>query len=391
MASLDELLTTLGHGNGSDLHLSAGSPPRMRVDGELVIMDLPPLTPDEVRNLAYSTLTPAQIAHYEAHRELDFSFTVKDVGRFRANLFCQRGAVCAAFRLIPFEVWPLKRLNLNTELIERICAEPQGLVLVTGATGSGKTTTLAAMVGHINQTQNAHVVTVEDPIEFVHKHGRCLVNQREVGRDTESFSNALRAALREDPDVIMVGEMRDLESIQTALTLAETGHLILATLHTRDCVSTITRIIDVFPAHQQQQIRTQLSFTLTAVISQVLVPRRTGRGRTMACEVLVANPAVRGLIRENKAHQIYSIIQTSAEEGMQTLNQSLAALVRRNEITYDAAAAATGNLEDLDSTIRGQGEAHSRRRAPDAPARVKTPFSREEGVADRQVAPARLA
>jgi len=352
MVQLEELLELLLERGGSDLHLSAGSPPRIRVDGQLVPTDHPKLTPDTSKDVIYSILNNEQIARFEEDLELDFSFGITGMGRFRTNVFLQRGAVGAVMRVIPFDIWPISRLGLNEELIEEICAKPKGLVLVTGATGSGKSTTLASMVDYINRTRTDHIVTIEDPIEFVHRNKQCLVNQREVGTDTRAFPKALRSVLRQDPDVILIGEMRDQETIESALTLAETGHLTFGTLHTSDCIQTINRIVDVFPAHQQQQIRTQLSFTLEAVFCQALLPRRNSRGRVMACEVMVANSAIRGLIRDNKAHQIYSIIQTGAKVGMRTLNQNLFDLYRTGQISFDDALATTGNPDDLRRTFK---------------------------------------
>jgi len=353
MVQLEELLELLVERGGSDLHMTAGSPPRLRIDGLLTPTDHPKLTPETSKALIYSILNNEQIARFEGDLELDLSFGISGLGRFRTNVFMQRGAVGAVMRVIPFEVWPLHRIGLNVELAEELCSKPKGLVLVTGATGSGKSTTLAAMIDFINRTRTDHIVTIEDPIEFVHRNKKCLVNQREVGTDTHGFPGALRAVLRQDPDVILIGEMRDQETIQAALTLAETGHLTFGTLHTSDCVQTMNRIVDVFPAYQQQQIRTQLSFTLEAVFCQVLLPRRNSRGRVLACEVMVANSAVRGLIRENKAHQIYSIIQTGARQGMMTLNQSLFDLYRTGQIALDDCLAATGDPEDMRRTFQG--------------------------------------
>jgi twitching motility protein PilT len=352
MVQLEELLELLVERGGSDLHIAAGAAPCVRIDGKLIPTDHPKFTPESSKALVYSILNNEQIARFEEEMELDLSFGMSGLGRFRTNVFLQRGAVGAVMRIIPFDVWPLDRLGLNVELIEEICGKPKGLVLVTGATGSGKSTTLAAMIDYINRTRSDHIVTIEDPIEFVHRNKSCLVNQREVGTDTRSFGRALRAVLREDPDVILIGEMRDQETIQAALTLAETGHLTFGTLHTSDCVQTINRIVDVFPAHQQQQIRTQLSFTIEAIFCQSLLPRRQSRGRVLACEVLVANSAVRGLIRDNKAHQMYSIIQTGARQGMMTLNQHLCELYRTGQIAFDDAIAATSDPDDLRRTFQ---------------------------------------
>lgn len=337
MISMEELLTLLIQRGGSDLHLSVGSPPRIRIDGRLVAMEFDTLTPEVAQKLIYSILTSDQIARFEKNFELDCSFGFAGHGRFRTNVFMQRGTIAAVLRVIPFEVFDFNQLGLPIKVCEELCNLPKGLVLVTGATGSGKSTSLAAMVNYINEQRAGHIVTIEDPIEFLHQNKRCLVNQREVGGDTRAFGNALRAVLRQDPDVVLVGEMRDMETIEAALTLAETGHLTFATLHTSDAVQTINRIVDVFPAHQQQQIRTQLSFTLQGVFCQQLLPRATGRGRALAAEVMICNPAIRSLVRENKAHQIYSIIQTGGRIGMKTMNQSLADLYKANIVSYDEA------------------------------------------------------
>ena len=316
MVTLEELLETLVSRGGSDLHISAGSPPKIRVHGKLVDVAPESMPHDETKKLVYSILSNDQIAAFEEHLELDLSFGVQGLGRFRTNVFQQRGTVAAVFRLIPFEVKGFAELGLPEDVCTRLCELPKGLILVTGATGSGKSTTLASMVDHINQTRDDHIVTIEDPIEFLHRNKRCLFNQREVGSDTVQFKHALRSVLRQDPDVVLIGEMRDLETIEAALTLAETGHLTFATLHTSDAVQTINRIVDVFPAYQQQQIRTQLSFTLQGVFSQQLLPHSSGSGRVMAAEVMIANTAIRALIRENKSHQIYSQIQPGGKDGL---------------------------------------------------------------------------
>ncbi len=292
-------------------------------------------------------LKAEQIARFERDLELDFSFGISGLGRFRTNVFQQRGAVGAVMRIVPWEVMPMDKLGLPRSLLEKMCTLPKGLVLVTGATGSGKSTTLAAMIDHINNTRNDHVVTVEDPIEFVHRNKKCLFNQREVGTDTQSFAAALRSVLRQDPDIVLIGEMRDQETIEAALRISETGHLTFGTLHTSDCVQTINRIIDVFPSYQQPQIRTQLSFVLEAVFCQQLLSRSDGRGRVLAAEIMVCNSAVRSLVRDDKAHQIYSIIQTSGKLGMRTMNQSLFELYRAGLITYEEALAHTSDPEDL--------------------------------------------
>ncbi|MBI3819131.1 MAG: type IV pilus twitching motility protein PilT [Planctomycetes bacterium] len=352
MISMEELLTLLIQRGGSDLHLAAGSPPRIRVDGKLVSTEFDEMTPEQVRKLVYSILLPEQIARFEKNWELDCSFGFSGFGRFRTNVFMQRGSCAAVLRVIPHEISTFEKLGLPRKTCEEICSLPKGLVLVTGATGSGKSTTLAAMIDHINQTRHEHIVTVEDPIEFLHRNKSCLINQREVGGDTHSFANALRSVLREDPDVVLVGEMRDTETIEAALTLSETGHLTFATLHTSDAVQTINRIVDVFPADRQQQIRTQLSFSLQAVFCQQLLQRATGRGRALAAELMVVNPAIRALIRENKAHQMYSLIQIGGKQGMKTMNQSLAELYRTNLVSYDDALASSSDPNDLNQLLR---------------------------------------
>ncbi len=357
MIGIEELLQIMVQRGGSDLHVTAGSAPKVRIDGSLVSTEHEVLTPDQTKKIAYSVLTAEQIAKYEANLELDISFGIDGLGRFRTNVFQQRGAVGAVFRIIPYHIRSFSELGLPLDVSQSICALPKGLVLMTGATGSGKSTSLAAMIDYINEHRCEHVVTIEDPIEFLHRNKNCLFNQREVGSDTHSFSNARRSVLREDPDIVLIGEMRDLETIELALTLAETGHLTLATLHTVDTVQSINRIVDVFPSHQQQQVRTQLSFVLQAVYCQQLVPHASGRGRALAVEVMIANAAIRALIRDNKAHQIYSLIQTGGKYGMCTMNQALYDLYSANEVTYDEALARTTDPEDLKRTFqRGTGE-----------------------------------
>ena len=350
--TIEELLQLLVDRNGSDLHLSAGSPPKARVDGHLYDTEHPPMRPDETKALIYSFLTSDQVARFERDHELDLSFGLEGLGRFRVNVFMQRGSVASVLRMIPEQVRHFEELGLPRSMCESVARLPRGLVLVTGATGSGKSTTLAAMLDFINETRADHVLTIEDPIEFLHRNKGCLFNQREVGSDTASFKSALKSALREDPDVVLVGEMRDTETIEAALTIAETGHLTFGTLHTSDCVQSINRIIDVFPAHQQQQIRTQLSFTLQSVFCQQLIPAAAGSGRILALEVMMANSAVRSLIRDDKAHQIYSIIQTGGKLGMQTMNQSLGNLVQQNFITFDQAMSYSGDIDDLKRTLQ---------------------------------------
>ena len=351
LVTIEELLQILVDQGGSDLHISAGSPPKVRVDGHLYNTEHPVLMPDATKKLIYSFLTGDQIARFENNLELDLSFGVEGLGRFRVNVFMQRGSTAAVLRMIPAEVRGFDELGLPRAICEQVSGLPRGLVLVCGATGSGKSTTLAAMLDYINETRSDHVLTVEDPIEFLHRNKGCLFNQREIGSDTKGFSSALRSALREDPDIVLVGEMRDMETIEAALTIAETGHLTFGTLHTSDCVQAINRVVDVFPSHQQQQIRTQLSFTLQAVFCQQLVPTAQGSGRALALEIMIANSAVRALVRDDKAHQIYSIIQTNGKLGMQTMNQALGELVARQMITYDQALNHSADIEDLQRTL----------------------------------------
>ncbi len=346
MITMEDLLALVVRKGGSDLHISANSPPRIRVDGVLIPVETEPLTPDDTRRLATSVLTSDQIAKLDRDLELDCSFELEGQGRFRANVFHQRGTVACALRLVPHEIADFDKLGLPRKVCERLCGLSSGLVLVTGATGSGKSTTLASMVDLINRTQQGHIVTVEDPIEFAHKSQGCMVTQREIGNDSREFKYALRSVLRQDPDYVLIGELRDLETIESALTLSETGHLTFGTLHTSDAVQTINRIIDVFPAHQQQQIRTQLSFTLEAVFCQQLLPSASGRGRALAAEIMLATPAVRALIREGKAHQIYSQIQTGGRMGMKTLSSWLADLVRAGKV----------RLEDAERSISDPNE-----------------------------------
>ncbi len=352
LPTLSDLLKRMVEVGGSDLHITTNSPPRIRVHGELKpCEDLPVLGPADTKQLAYSVLTDAQKHRFEENLELDFSFGLKDIARFRGNLFNQRGATAGVFRVIPFEIRGFNQLGLPPPL-RKLCEKPRGLILVTGPTGSGKSTTLAAMLDVINQTRHEHMITIEDPIEFLHPHKKCLVNQREVHSDTHSFSNSLRAALREDPDVVLIGEMRDLETIESALRIAETGHLTFATLHTNSAASTIHRVIDVFPAHQQSQIRAQLSLVLEGVLCQALLPRADGKGRVMAMEILVPNAAIRNLIREDKIHQIYSAMQSGQDKfGMQTFNQSLSSLYQRRLITLETALGRSSNMDELQDMI----------------------------------------
>jgi len=335
MATLYDLLKMMIEKNASDLHITTGSPPRLRVDGKLVSVDNPPLNPSDTKSLCYSILTDAQKHKFEENNELDLSFGVKGLSRFRSNIFMQRGAVAGAFRTIPFEIRGFKELGLP-EIVNELVKKPRGLILVTGPTGSGKSTTLAAMVDRINTERYDHIITVEDPIEYLHPHKKCLINQREVNADTASFKAALKYVLRQDPDVVLIGEMRDLETIEAALTVSETGHLTMATLHTNSAVQTLNRVIDVFPPHQQDQIRVQLSFVLEGIFAQQLIPKKSGTGRVLAVELLVPNPAIRNLIREDKVHQIYSMMQTGqAKFGMQTMNQSLYELYTKGLLTYE--------------------------------------------------------
>jgi twitching motility protein PilT len=349
--TLSELLKKMIEMGGSDLHITTNSPPRIRVHGRLRPLDMPPLTAADTKALAYSVLTDAQKHRFEENLELDFSFGLKNLARFRANLFNQRGAVGAVFRTIPWEIKGFEALGLP-QVVKGLCDKPRGLVLVTGPTGSGKSTTLAAMLDKINADREEHMITVEDPIEFLHNHKKCLVNQREIHADTHSFANALRAALREDPDVVLIGEMRDLETIESALRIAETGHLTFATLHTNSAVSTINRIVDVFPAHQQPQIRAQLSMVLEGILCQALLPRSDGRGRCMVMEIMMPNAAIRNLIREDKIHQIYSAMQTgTGQTGMQTFNQSLATAYSNKLISLETALSRSSNPEELQDMI----------------------------------------
>jgi twitching motility protein PilT len=355
MANLHQLLQTMIEKGASDLHITTGSPPQLRIDGKLLPLNAPPLNASETKQLCYSILTDAQKHKFEENHELDLSFGLKGLSRFRCNVFMQRGAVAAAIRTIPFKILTFPELGLP-EVVDDLVKKPRGLILVTGPTGSGKSTTLAAMIDKINGERHEHIVTVEDPIEYLHHHKKCVVNQREVNSDTKSFGAALKYILRQDPDVVLIGEMRDLETIEAALTVSETGHLTLATLHTNSAAQTMNRIIDVFPPHQQAQVRAQLSFVLEGVLSQQLLPKASGRGRVLAVEVMVPNPAIRNLIREDKIHQIYSMMQTGqAKFGMQTMNQSLFDLFSKRLLTYEEAVGRSSIPEEVIQMINRSG------------------------------------
>src|SRR5215471_15788162 len=354
--TLPELLKKTVELQGSDLHITISTPPQVRVHGHLQRLDGPDMTPSDTKALTYSVLTDSQKKRFEESLELDFSFGIKGLARFRCNMFNQRGAVAAVYRLIPEKIRTFQELGLPT-VLATLAERPRGLVLITGPTGSGKSTTLAAMIDKINSERRDHILTIEDPIEYIHPHKNCLVNQREVHSDTASFSNALRAALREDPDIVLIGEMRDLETVESALKIAETGHLTFGTLHTNSAAQTINRIIDIFPANQQSQIRTQLSLVLEGIVCQALLPKADGKGRVVSLEIMVPTPAIRNLIRDDKIHQIYGAMQTGQEKlGMQTANQSLASLYMRKQITLETALGASSNRDELQDMInRGVG------------------------------------
>jgi len=351
MITMEELLALLVRQGGSDLHVSVGSPPRIRIDGELMPVEHPALNGDDTRRLATSVLSGDQIAKVDRDLELDCSFGLEGYGRFRANVFYQQGAVAAVMRAIPTGIPTFEQLGMPIEICQKLCSMKSGLVLVTGSTGAGKSTSLAAMIDYVNTNRRGHIVTIEDPVEFTHKHKGCMVSQREVGGDTHGFDRALKSVLRQDPDFVLVGELRDLETIEAALTLSETGHLTFATLHTSDAVQTINRIIDVFPAHQQSQVRTQLSFTLEAVFCQQLLPLQTGRGRALASEIMIATPAIRALIRDGKTHQIYSQVQTGGRVGMNTMPQSLSGLVRSGKVTLEEAEKRCNDVTELQNLL----------------------------------------
>ncbi len=363
MANMHQFLKAMIEKGASDLHLTVGTAPQLRIDGKLHPLKVPPLSAPETKQLCYSVLTDAQKHKFEETNELDLSFSVQRLSRFRGNVFVQRGNIAGAFRAIPFKIKTFEELALPKAVAD-LAERPRGLVLVTGPTGSGKSTTLATIVDRINQERHEHIVTVEDPIEYLHQHKNCVVNQREVGADTTSFKAALKYILRQDPDVVLIGEMRDLETIEAALSVAETGHLAFATLHTNSTVQTINRIIDVFPPYQQSQVRAQLSFVLEGVMCQALLPRANGPGRAMALEVMIPNAAIRNLIREDKVHQIYSAMQVGQEKfGMQTMNQSLASLFQRRMITMDDALGRSADVDELRNMVGQGGGGMAMRRA----------------------------
>jgi len=355
MIELQKLLEVVIEKKASDLHVTTGAPPQFRIDGKLMSFDNTVLTAPDTKRLCYSVLTDAQRHKLEEENELDFSFGIKGLSRFRGNIYMQRGAIAGAFRAISFDILNFSELGIPP-IVNELIKKPKGLVLVTGPTGTGKSTTLAAMIDKINNERNAHIITIEDPIEYLHRHKNCIVNQREVNSDTKTFGAALRHVLRQDPDIILIGEMRDLETIGAALLTAETGHLTFATLHTNSCVETINRIIDVFPPHQQQQVRTQLSFVLEGVLSQQLISKVGGKGRALAMEVLIPNPAIRNLVREDKIQQLYSLMQVGqAKFGMQTMNQALLSLVERHLISVDDAMERSHNLDEFRQMLSNSG------------------------------------
>ncbi|MBI2898031.1 MAG: type IV pilus twitching motility protein PilT [Deltaproteobacteria bacterium] len=352
--NLHQLLKTMIEKGASDLHLTTGTPPQLRIDGLIYPLKVPPLTREDTKQLCYSVLTEEQKIAFEKNSELDLSFGVKSLSRFRANVFIQRGSVAGAFRAIPFKIMTLEELGVP-KTVGDLINRPRGLVLITGPTGSGKSTTLAALIDKINSEKRMHILTIEDPIEYLHPHKLCIVNQREIGADTVNFKDALKHVLRQDPDVVLIGEMRDLETIEAALTISETGHLVFATLHTNSAVQSINRIIDVFPPHQQAQVRAQLSFVLQCVVTQLLMPRASGPGRVLAAEIMLPNPAIRNLIREDKIHQIYSQMQIGQEKhGMMTMNQSLYDLYSRNMISLEEALTRSLDPEEIRLMIEGK-------------------------------------
>jgi len=355
--NMHQLLKTMVENGSSDLHLTTGTSPQIRIDGHITPLKMPPLLPNDTKQLCYSILTDAQKRKFEEENELDLSFGVKGLARFRGNVFLQRGAVAGVFRLIPFKIMTMEELNLPP-ICKEIARKPRGLVLVTGPTGSGKSTTLAAIIDAINAERREHIVTIEDPIEFIHPHKKCIVNQREVGSDTISFKRAIKSILRQDPDVVLLGELRDLETIESALTIAETGHLCFATLHTNSCVQTINRIVDVFPTNQQQQVRTQLGFVLEGVLSQTLLPKASGKGRALALEIMIPNAAIRSLIRDDKVHQLYSQMQMGQDKfGMQTLTQSLFMLYHTKQVSMEMALLRASDPDELKQMIANPASA----------------------------------
>jgi len=353
--SLQALLKAMTDKGASDLHVTAGSPPRLRIDSELVRLQTEPLTPVDTKTLCYSVMNDAQKLRFEEDLEIDFSFGIRGMARFRANVYLQQSCVAGAFRIVPYQINPLEDLGLPA-VVTDLCDRPRGLVLVTGPTGSGKSTTLASMIDRINTRTRGHIITIEDPIEFQHQHKNCLINQREIGRDSQSFKRALKYILRQDPDVVLIGEMRDLETIEAALTIAETGHLAFGTLHTNNAIQSINRIVDVFPSAAQGQVRSVLSFVLEGVITQMLIPKASGSGRALASEVLVPNAAIRNLIREDKLHQIYSQMQIGQSKfGMQTMNQSLVDLYNRKVISLEECIGHSSEVEELKTMILSSG------------------------------------
>ncbi|KPL16352.1 MAG: hypothetical protein AMJ92_12935 [candidate division Zixibacteria bacterium SM23_81] len=376
MIVLRELLEEMIRRNASDLHLTVGVPPVFRVDGDLIPTQYEVLRPADTQRLAFSVLTEAQKKKFEQSKELDLSFGIEQLSRYRANVFLQRGCVAMAIRQIPFAIPSFEELGLP-RVIGELAMRPRGLVLVTGPTGAGKSTTQAAMLDKINRERSAHVITVEDPIEFLHQHNRSLINQREVYEDTDAFAVALKYVLREDPDVVLVGEMRDLETMETTLRIAETGHLALATLHTNSCDQSINRIIDAFPAHQQTQVRTQLSFVLEGIVAQQLLPK-IGGGRVLALELLICTPAIRALVRDQKVHQIYSLMQAGTKYGMRTMNQSLVELVQRGDITMADALRTSSRVEELKEMLSTGGSARKHASGPSWEVEVVEKVTKEK-------------
>ncbi len=356
MENIHDLLKIMAEQEASDLHITVNTPPQIRVRGFLYRLDMPPLTAQDTKRLCYSVLTDAQKHHFEEEQELDLSFGIKDLARFRVNIFLQKGAVAGAFRMVPYEIKSIEALGLPS-MVNNLTRLPRGLVLVTGPTGSGKSTSLAAMIDKVNRERHGHIVTIEDPIEFVHEHKNCVVNQREIGSDTKGFGSALKYILRQDPDVVLIGEMRDLETMQAALTIAETGHLVFATLHTNSTVQTVNRIIDAFPSYQQAQIRTQLSFVIEAVIAQQLLPKIDGKGRVLAAELMISTPAIKNLIRESKIHQVYSQLQVGQTKfSMQTMNQSLYNLYANRVISLEDALGCSSDTEEFRQMMMGNSQ-----------------------------------